>query len=446
MRHIFNTAQDQGKPRMEYNQRQLQNKLQDLKDLEQVSQQNYEILEDFYQRIQVDDNIGNERIYKYLTTWKTLFNTSEEYSENNLIPQDLQLTEAEKKDIRQVAANIQASSYSDWMKSDFKVTIKKFYNTIWPDEFDRPKRVKKILAADFLKKPTNIQNKRELKALTPSEIRAMSQEASNPRDQLLPVFMFETGARIGEVMGRDAKGYECEGIKLKDIEMKQKYADVEVETLKNENKDSKNLQLIQSVGLLRDWLEQHPRKEDPEAHLFVSLGRKNRGKKLGQKRIADILKELAEEAGIEKPIRNHVFRHSSATHKATELGWNAQRLMHWHGSSDPKWAKGYVHEDKDRMKAARLEEEGLETDDIKKDNALDVQECPRCEESVDPFASYCPSCSLALDQRVAQGLEETKDPVKDELINELKDEIGISETELEERIREKVQEQKGDVE
>jgi LPS O-antigen subunit length determinant protein (WzzB/FepE family) len=114
--------------------------------------------------------------------------------------------------------------------------------------------------------------------------------------------------------------------------------------------------------------------------------------------------------------------------------------MYWHGSSDPKWAKGYVHQDKDRMKAQRLEEEGLETEQDRRDNALDVKECPRCEESVDPFASYCPSCSLALDQRVAQDIEDTKDPVKDEIINELKDEFGISEKDLEERIREKTRE------
>lgn len=423
---------------MEYNQEQLENKLEQIQNLEEVSENNYQLIQKFYQHIYVDDNIGNERVYKYLTTWKSLFSTNSKYSDRNLIPQEIDLEEASKGDLREVVTRIKASDYSDWMKSDFKVTIKKFYNTIWPDEFDRPKRVKKILAADFLKKSSNIENKREVEALTPSEIMAMSEAGTNSRDQLLPVFLFETGARIGEVMGRNAKGYEAEGVKLKDLEMKQKYADVEIETLKNQKKGSKNLQLIQSVGLLRDWLEDHPCKDDPEAHLFVSLGREKPGSSISQKRIAEILRKLADRAGIKKSIYNHVFRHSSATHKATELGWNIQRLMYWHGSTDPEWAKGYVHEDEERMKAQRLEEEGLETSDDQRDNSLDIQECPRCSERVDPFASYCPQCSLALDQRVAQDLEETKDPVKDELIEELKQEVGLSESELEEKIREKV--------
>lgn len=429
---------------MEYNQTQLENKLEDIKNLEQVSEANQEIIEEFYRYILVDDDIGNERIYKYLVTWKSLFNTSEEYSNRNLIPEDIKLEQATKKDVRKIVSNIKASEYSDWMKSDFKVTLKKFYNTIFEDKFERPKRVKKILDADFLKKSTNIQNKRTLEALTPTEVKEMSEQASNPRDKLLPIFMFETGARIGEIQGRNAKGYECEGVKLKDIDLRQKYADVEIETLKNENKGSKNLQLIQSIGLLRDWLEAHPRKDDPEAYLFVSLGRVHTGKKLGQKRIADILRQLADQAGIDKIITNHVFRHSSATHKATELGWNIQRLMYWHGSSDPEWAKGYVHEDEDRMKAQRLEEEGLETEQDTKDKALELQECPRCEESVDPFSSYCPNCSLALDQRVASNLEKTRDPVKNDIINELKEEIGISEEDLEQRIREKTREKMQD--
>jgi len=426
---------------MEYNQEQLQSRINDLKTLETTSEEDIEIVEEFYQHIYVDDNVGNERIYKYLTSFKTLFSTPDnKLSDKNIIPEELNLRKAEKQDLREVVSRIKESSYSDWSKSDFKVLLKKFFNTIWSDEFDRPKRVKKILGADFLKKKTNIENKREIKALTPSDVKAMAEEATNTRDRLLPIFMFETGARIGEIQGREVKDYECEGIKIKDVELKQKYADVEVETLKNKNKGSKTLQLVRSVGLLQDWLEDHPRKDDPEAHLFVSLGRVHTGRKLEQKRISDVLKKLAEKAGVEKPIRNHVFRHSSATYKGTELGWNAQRLMYWHGSSDPEWAKGYCHQDEDRMKSARLEEEGIEDDETGSDDALELTECPRCSETVDPFASYCPSCSLALDRDAAQKSKDAETEVRDEVIDEIKEELGWSDRKLEELIREKTRE------
>lgn len=425
---------------MKFEDEKLDEALESLQNLEEISEENYQALEQFYHRLVSRDKIGNQRIYKYLKAWKSLFDTKPEYSEENLIHKEINLRQATKDDYREVNYRIKRSDYSEWSKSDFKTTIKKFYKVLHPDQLDRPLRVKKIIQADFLKRKPNIQNKRETKALTASEIRAMSEKASNSRDRLLPVFLFETGARISEVMGQESKDYECEGIRIKHVEMKQKYADVDVPTLKNKNKGRKKLQLIRSVGLLREWLEEHPRVDDPEAPLFCNLSRKKTGEEVAKSRIARILKELADRADVDKPIRNHVFRHSSATYKGTELGWNTNRLMYWHGWSKPEMAKKYQHENEERMKAERLEEEGLETEQDRKDNALDVQECPRCDESVDPFASYCPMCSLALDQRVAQDIEDTKDPVKDEIINELKDEFGISEKDLEERIREKTRE------
>lgn len=423
---------------MEYNQQQLQQRLDHLENLETTSEDDIETVNEFYQHIYVDDNVGNERIYKYLTTFKTLFSTPEgKLPGKNIIPEEVTLKDADKDELREIVSRIKESEYSDWSKSDFKVTLKKLYNTIWSDEFDRPKRIKKILSADFLKKKTNIENKREIKALTPSDVKDMADEATNKRDRLLPIFMFETGARIGEIQGRDAKGHECEGIKIKDVEMNQKYADVEVETLKNDQKGSKSLQLVRCVGLLQDWLEEHPRKGDPEAHLFVSLGRVHTGRKLEQKRISNILKDLADQAGVDKPIRNHVFRHSSATYKGTELGWNTQRLMYWHGSSDPDWAKGYCHQDESRMKSARLEEEGIEDDETSSDDALELTECPRCSETVDPFASYCPQCSLALDRDAAAQSKSAETEVRDEVIEEIKEELGWSDQKLEDLIREK---------
>jgi len=426
---------------MKYEDERLEKTLLKLQNLEEVTNQNYEAIEEFYTRVYSRDKIGNQRIYKYLTTWKSLFQTDPEYSSENIISKDLNLREATKDDYRKVNVRIKKSDYSEWTKTDFKTTIKKFYKVLYPDELERPKRIKKIIRADFLKRKPNIQNKKETKALTASEIKQMSLEASNSRDRLLPIFLFETGARISEVMGQEAKDYECEGIKLKHVELKEKYADVDVPTLKNKHKGKKKLQLVRSVGLLREWLEEHPRGNDPEAPLFCNIAREHKGQSVSKERISDILVELSERADIDKPIRNHVFRHSSATYKGTELGWNTNRLMYWHGWSDPDMAKKYQHEDEDRMKAQRLEEEGLQSSETSRDKALDIEECPRCSESVDPFSSYCPNCSLALDQRIAADLENTKDPVKDELIDELKQEIGISDSELEEMIREKVQQQ-----
>ena len=102
----------------------------------------------------------------------------------------------------------------------------------------------------------------------------------------------------------------------------------------------------------------------------------------------------------------------------------------------------YTHHDEDRMRAERLEEEGIEDSESRKDDALEIKECPRCGETVDPFASFCPQCSLALDHETAQETQNTSDAVKEDLIDDIRQELGISDAELEQKIREKTREHK----
>lgn len=429
---------------MKHTKQHLEDRLEALKEKEQVSEENYQSLKKFYKRLRLSDSVGNERIYKYLSALHSLFDTPDSKSSKNFIPEGLTLEKAEKEDIREVVFRIQESSYSQWSRNDFKVLLKKFYNTVYEDEIDRPDRVKKILRADFLKKDTNIENQREIKALTASEIKQMSEQASNPRDSLLPVFMFETGARIGEITGRNVSDSSYEGVRLKDVDLNQKFAEVRIETEKNEKNDRKTLTLVRSVGLLQDWLENHPNQGDPQAKLFQTIARNNTGSDLGPARIKEVLRELAQEADIDKPITNHVFRHSSATYKATELNFNQQRLMYWHGWKDEKMASKYTHQDEDRMRAQRLEEEGIEDAENRKDDALEIKECPRCGESVDPFASYCPNCSLALDQQTAQKAKNETGKAMDQVIDEIRQEAGLTEADIKELIREKTKEAQQD--
>ena len=304
---------------MKHTKQHLEDRLKALKEKDKVSEENCQSIQKFYKRLRLSDSVGNERIYKYLSAFNSLFDTPKSKSDKNFIPEDLVLEKADKEAIREVVFRIQESSYSQWSRNDFKVLLKKFYNTIYEDEIDRPDRIKKILRSDFLKKDSNIENKREIQALTASEVKKMSKQGNNPRDRLLPVFMFETGARIGEITGRDVSDSSYEGVRIKDVDLKQKYAEVRIETEKNEKNDRKTLTLVRCVGLLQDWLEEHP-CDEPDSNVFVTYARNNKGSDLGSARIKEILRELAQKAEIDKPITNHVFRHSSATYKGTELG------------------------------------------------------------------------------------------------------------------------------
>lgn len=75
---------------------------------------------------------------------------------------------------------------------------------------------------------------------------------------------------------------------------------------------------------VREWLHAHPytdengEPEDPEAALFTAdprrpIGRGNPGEPLHPTSVQRRIRNLAEDAGIEKEITSHIFRHAAAT-------------------------------------------------------------------------------------------------------------------------------------
>lgn len=404
-----------------YTSDDVNNKLEKVQNLDYVSERNGELLEEFISYLRADDNVSVDRQYKYLVAFKTMF--------REFI--DVNLDEASKRDMRKIIGDIQQADYSEWTKRDFKVALKKWFNTYYEDEVDRPDRVKRILGASFMKLSSNVENKRKVEALTPEEVMAMVESANKPRNKLLPIFLAETGARIGEIVGDNPDNT----VQLQHVELNQKYAEVEIHTLKN-NKDNRKLQLTRSVGLLQDWLERHPDGDNPEAQLFVNIESSGNGKKgdpMTREYIGKILRRLAEKADVDKPVHPHAFRHTSATNKS----WEIDRLMYWHGWSDMKSAKSYIHEDEDRMRKARLAEEGIDEEE-NGDSSMDRQECGRCGEKWPPTQKYCGQCSLALDQEAAQDakeLEQSLENVAEERMNGLsKESLAQEIAELKEKI------------
>ena len=239
----------------------VQDKLKELQNLNYISDDNYQNIKEFTEHVRADTNVSNQRIYKYLCTFKVLF---KDYI-------DFDLKQAEKKQWRKAAGKINNSDKSPHTTRDYIVTAKKYYNTVYETETERPDRVKKILNSNFMSTNSPSGRKREYEALTPEQVMQMSQEAKNPRDRLLPVFLFETGCRIGELLGLNG----AEGVKLDDVELKQKYAEVEIETLKKKEASgdypTRSLPLTRCMDLLQKWLEEHPAQEQDDSHLFVNL-------------------------------------------------------------------------------------------------------------------------------------------------------------------------------
>ncbi len=186
--------------------------------------------------------------------------------------------------------------------------------------------------------------------LTPQDVRAMMATCGNERDRTFIAMLWETGARIGELID----------LRVSDIETGSlgKYVIVSGKT------GSRRLLLLESGPQLDRWLAVHPNPHR-EAFLWCRLdrGRAGADQQIGYQSIRTrILDQARDRAGIEKPVNPHHFRHSRATYLANYL--TEAQMCEWFG-----WARGsrvpgrYVHlsgRDIDRAYTTMLDEPGFE--------------------------------------------------------------------------------------
>jgi site-specific recombinase XerD/phage FluMu protein Com len=287
---------------------------------------------------------------------------------------------ATKQDIRKLQSWINNSNMSNWTKHDYLLTIKVFYKFLYQKSKGYPDIVDDI-------NPLKARGKKKLprNLLTFEDIKKLSENTHNPRDRALIITLYETGARISELLG----------LKLSDIEFDKYGARI---TLPDATKTgARKIRVIWSESTINHWLQHHPKKEDPNSFLFCGLQSHNSGYELQYRHVNDLLKEATKKAGITKPVNPHHFRHSRATELAKKLT-EAQLCEYMGWVIGSREARTYVHlsgRDTDR---AILEMHGVIEEEKEKDKKKPIK-CPRCNIINDPFARFCMGCSLGLDEK-----------------------------------------------
>jgi len=230
--------------------------------------------------------------------------------------------------------------------------------------------------------------------LTKKEIDEMTGATQSDRDAAIVSVMYESGARIGEIVNCNIKDVEFnnDGYKI---------------TLRGKTGTRKN-QCVESTHELSSWLAHHPLKSDGNAPLFVTSMRiskepgrlpqtYNRLDKLG---IREVILKATTEAGITKHVFPHLLRHSRATHLAAK-GLNEPILRNFFGWSKSSTVPSlYIHLSGVNTDDAILNIHGLSN---KKDEHNDEMErCPRCKTAVKNVDLRCYKCNFALNAETEQ--------------------------------------------
>lgn len=247
-----------------------------------------------------------------------------------ILGQEFQL--ATKQDIENLLCSLQERNYSEWTMSDYKVILKRFYKWLLGNNEECPKIVSWIKN----KEPKNNILPEEL--VTEQDVLKLIENAKYVRDKAFIYLLYESGARIGEILT----------LRIKHVS----FGDPISSILVDGKTGQRRIPIVMSSPFLHNWLVGHPLKDDPNALVWVKSndrkgtfrrqGNRSVFRELSYSSIKKILKQTFETAQINKRYNPHAFRHSRATYLAKHLTEaQLKQFFGWTQASD--MASRYVH-------------------------------------------------------------------------------------------------------
>jgi len=152
----------------------------------------------------------------------------------------------------------------------------------------------------------NFKNSRQKlpnELLTIEDIKTLADATNNLRDRAFVLMLYESGARIGELVNLTLKDIEPDKYRIK-------------VTLFGKT-GARKIRLIASAPAINMWIERaHPDRDNKNSMLFCGMWAKKKGKDIEYQTFRTMLQVLAKKAKLDKPNNPHHFRHSRATELA----------------------------------------------------------------------------------------------------------------------------------
>lgn len=309
------------------------------------------------------------------------------------------IQEANKQDIRQVIGEIEQSILAAESKKCFKVMVRKLYRFIKgiDEKGVYPEEVKWIsigIPKNHKKLPEQL--------LTEDEIKLIIQHCKNLRDKAMVSSLAESGCRISEIGT----------MKIKHVSFEEYGARLTVQGKTGMRK----ILIISSTPYLQQWVNEHPKNDDIESYLWYKLG----DGLLSYNGIMKIIKKAARDAGIKKRVYAHLFRHSRATHLASQMS-EASMKQYFGWGQDSKMCGIYIHMSGEATDKAILQANGIEIKRESKEQQLKEKVCLRCKTKNGTTNRCCYHCGLILDEGYAKEIIKTDNEraQADEIMNKL---------------------------
>jgi len=338
---------------------------------DQISRKNRQLVFDFCEHCRLQ-GLSNIRVLFYLNRfWNIARYVGKDFDQMN------------RRDIETLVKRIQNNGYSPRTVADHLTAIKTFWKWLDGKGETYPEKVAWI-------KPRHNNRKTKLpeELLTKEDVDRLVDTASNVRDKALISVLYDSGCRIGELLT----------LRIKHVRFDANGAVMMVDGKTGQRR----ARIIHSVPRLLNWLDHHPARTDPEVFLFVSIGTKNHSKQLCYESVSNMLKKVAQRAGLKKKVNPHLFRHSRATFLAKHLT-EAQMKEYFGWTQASDMAAVYVHLSGRDVDGALLKLAGKQVPEAEKERETDrqVRVCSICRHENPPETHRCSNCGRSLDLRTA---------------------------------------------
>ena len=276
-----------------------------------------------------------------------------------------------------------------------------YYKNIEPKKRPKPKLIENI--PQYKRKEQSIYKPTDL--WTKEDDLLFLKYCPNARDRCYHTISRDTSGRPHEILN----------LRLKDIVFKTAGDRQYAEVLVNGKTGTRHIPLIDSLPYIKDWIDQHPRKNNPNAYFICSRDRTHFAQQLKISSLRDnynkyklnFFPKILEDPAVpvddksrikellKKPWNPYVRRHSALTEKSAFLkehilrqhaGWSPRSQMHLK----------YLHYFGNESSESILEEYGIITKKDRGSSLLRPKQCPNCSEPNKPDSLFCTKCRLVL--------------------------------------------------
>lgn len=224
------------------------------------------------------------------------------------------------------------------------------------------------------------------------------------RDEALIALMLATGQRIDAIRT----------LRLGNIRVDGPAMEVELNTEEGDTKGASGSKpILWAKDYVRPWYENHPYEGNPDAALFPARHPEGGDKSaidfttepLSDDRLRTMIKKRAEEAGIDKDVYPHLFRHSAITRMAAQEGLNEQSIKNIVGWSEDSSQFGtYAHLSDELATDGFREALGYPTSESGPPivGRPSLEECPNCGDRLQEGSERCSTCQTPLTHEEAE--------------------------------------------